>query len=99
MKRAEDKYQRPQNFHWRKFRKWGNEEYPSLPRYIFLPAHARIFPWAGKNKSGYMDGKKETKFRQNASRHVDVIPLYAMSNLCKRLHSLFTWFASIADTG
>ena len=26
--------------------------FPSLPGYIFLPAHARIFPWAGKNKSG-----------------------------------------------
>ena len=65
-------------------------EYPSLPRYIFLPAHARFFPWAGKNKSGYMDGKNETKFRQNGSHHVDVIPLYAMNNLCKRLHDLFT---------
>ena len=32
----------------------------SLPGYIFLPAHARIFPWAGKNKSGYSDGKNET---------------------------------------
>ncbi len=33
--------------------------YPSLPGYFFLPAHARIFPWAGKNKSGYRDGKNE----------------------------------------
>ena len=29
----------------------------SLPMQEFLPAHARIFPWAGKNKSGYRDGK------------------------------------------
>ena len=43
-------------------------EYPSLPRYIFLPAHARIFPWAGKNKSGYRDGKNETKFLENYRR-------------------------------
>ena len=26
--------------------------YPYLLGYFFLPAHARIFPWAGKNKSG-----------------------------------------------
>ena len=32
-------------------------KYPSLPGYFFLPAHARIFPWAGKNKSGYRDGE------------------------------------------
>ena len=37
-------------------------EYPSLPRYIFLPAHARIFPWAGKNKSGYRDEKMKPYF-------------------------------------
>ena len=43
-------------------------EYPSLPRYIFLPAHARIFPWAGKNKSGYRDGKNETEFLENYRR-------------------------------
>ena len=29
----------------------------SLSTNEFLPAHARIFPWAGKNKSGYRDKK------------------------------------------
>ena len=42
-------------------------EYPSLPRYIFLLAHARIFPWAGKNKSGYRDGK----MKPNSSKITD----------------------------
>ena len=30
---------------------------PYSARVFFLPAHARIFPWAGKNKSGYRDKK------------------------------------------
>ena len=34
----------------------------SLPTQEFLSAHARIFPWAGKNKSGYRDEKNETLF-------------------------------------
>ena len=42
-------------------------EYPSLPRYIFLPAHARIFPWAGKNKSG----TGTEKIKQNSSKITD----------------------------
>ena len=33
--------------------------FPSLPEYFFLPAHARIFPWAGKNKSGSETEKME----------------------------------------
>ena len=33
--------------------------YPYLLGYFFLPAHARIFPWAGKNKSG--SGTEKTK--------------------------------------
>ena len=35
----------------------------SLPTQEFLPAHARIFPWAGKNKSGYRDGKNPRKLQ------------------------------------
>ena len=33
--------------------------YPYLLGYFFLPAHARIFPWAGKNKSGSETEKME----------------------------------------
>ena len=36
------------------------QEKLSFDCWFFLPAHARIFPWAGKNKSGYRDGKNET---------------------------------------
>ena len=42
-------------------------EYPSLPRYIFLPAHARIFPWAGKIKVG----TGTEKMKPNSSKITD----------------------------
>ena len=35
-------------------------KFPFSTRVFFLPAHARIFPWARKNQSGYRDGNNDT---------------------------------------
>ena len=61
--------------------------FPSLPGYFFLPAHARIFPWAGKNKSGYRGGNYETWILENYRRMKKRFLSHLMKRFVKWLKS------------